>query len=673
MFYDVCIYIFYILTILTMKKQLYQLAIGFLGLFSVVSIQAQITPCENAFMTPGVNLSSSNFNNEYQKCDNHSPFELQAISRAETQLYFHWFTKGGKFLSQGPTFNNDTTGEFYLEVEGGGCLKEFPFIISNSPEIILYSSATEYCKDSDKPTVNVNIIEPATSPNLSNIYTLVRDNQFVATILGTYTLENASAGTYTIVTDFQGCMPFVPTITITEKECTSKVCEPTSDSIYDATLENNIYKSCDVAGWKLNYPNNQQPEGIEITWKKNGDVIESDIIELSMNIEITLDIFSVEATGKGCSWTKEIEIIRDSINAEITTSDANYRHCPENPIVIAAKGNNHIAGEEYIWEKKDNNGLYQFHGKGEILPNPSFGMFRMYVKTSRGCFSSPTEFPINEGDCNTTCNKQIKVKKINNNPIIGISPFQDSTHFYICDQEVLGLEAFVYPTTTGSITWYNVTSSPENNVGGNPLYVGLGLAGKYIARYQDGNCIVNSDTISVDYAIVSPIEILAYDGVDELEIKNKSILICPSQSVTLKPNIYYYTNYLWEKNNVFISNDIEAFAENEGYYTVSAMDPSGCYTQDYLTINVNHTPNCIVSGIENEHNQSIQLSPNPVASSLYIRGLEVSTVQVVSPLGKISTEQVFNGEINLENYPAGVYTILLIKNGKSEAHRIVKR
>ena len=656
-----------------MKKQFYQLAIGFFGLLSVLTIQAQKTPCDSAYIYPGINLSSD-FNNEFQRCGNWMQYELLARSNAKSDLYFHWYTKDGKYLTQGTSFKDDTTGQFYVEIEGGGCLKEIPFTIFSASEVTLQSSAIEYCKGATKPEIYMNIVYSQPFPKTGQVYNLYRDNQFVTAFINSTVLTDAEAGTYTI-NNTQQCPIATPTLTITEKDCAPKLCEPTSDSVYDATLVNQIYQSCAVAGWKLNFPNDKQPTGVEIIWIKNGSVLSRNHTALSVNVTGTKtpDKYSVEVTGQGCSWYKEISIIKDSINTEIISSDANYRHCPEKPIQVSVKGNTHLTGEIYTWEKKDTIGVYQLHGKGDTLPNPTIGMYRMYVKTKQGCVSMATEFSIVEGQCSTAaCAEFLKVEKIDYNPLPGKPILFNGKRFFICNQEQLGLEAYFMPVPNkGSITWYNVTTTIEQNVGGNPFYTTVG--GKYIARYTDGNCIVNSDTIIVDYAYTQPLEIKVFDGVKELVVKDKTITICPTTSVSLNTSPYYYTYYRWAKNAAFLSVNAEQKTDGAGYYTLITVDNQDCRSEDYLTVNINQSPNCVISGVQNGFNESVQLSPNPVVSSLYIKGVEANTVQVVSQIGQVTTEQVSNGAINLEKYPNGMYTVLIENNGKIEAHRIVKQ
>lgn len=655
-----------------MKKQIYQLAIGFLGLFSAITIHAQKTHCDSVYLSPGMNTYDVYLSQEFERCEQWMNYEVFANSYAKEPVYFQWKTKAGKFLTQGTSFSDDTLGEFVLEVESMGCLKDYPFTVNDGPEIFLDATSLEYCAEQAKPTLSVNVWYKSNRPIIQNQYMLYRDNQFVANVFGFYELKNAQAGTYTVVALNQQCLNSNSSITIKEKNCTPVVCEPLSDSLYDVQFDGQIYHSCDVAGWHLNFPDDKKPANVEISWKKNGVELQKNNVSLVINVDAvsTPDVYSVEVTGAGCKWSKEVEIVKDSINNGITTSDANYKHCASAPIVIAAKGNNHLTGEEYIWEKKDVNGVYQLHGKGDTLPNPSVGYFRMYVKTQRECVSMPTTFNIVEGQCATSCAQFMYVQKENYNPLPGELIGYNSNHFYICDQQQLGLYASFMPISTGSVTWYNVTTSTEQNVGGNPLYTTI--AGKYLARYTNGNCVVHSDTITIDYAYPQPLEIKVFEGSQELEVKNKTITICPSR-ITLKSDPYYFSYYNWEKNAVYLSNDDQLITDQAGYYTLTTVNYQGCRAEDHLTVNINQSPNCVISGVGTINSPSVEVSPNPVVSSLYIKGLQVQSVQVVSQLGHVTTEQVSNGELSLENYSAGIYTVLIENNGKIEAHRIVKQ
>lgn len=658
-----------------MKKHFYQLAIGTLALFGVHSSNGQ-TPCDSAYLVPNYNISEIGAYN-YQRCTPND-YELYVSSYAKTPLYFQWKTKAGDYLSEGSIFNEDTLGEFYLEIEGLGCVKPISFTIEETPFLSLDASSLEYCKDDDKPTLYADVYNHNGTSFGFNSYALSKDNKFIADVNGYYELENAEAGTYTLSPINQACWENTQTITITEKDCSPGICEPIKDSVYQTIFDGQIHKSCDLAGWKLTYPGDTIPNGVEIIWKQNGEELSRNHVALSIDVTATSspDTYSVYTSSESCSWSEEILVIKDSINSEFTSSDSNYYHCSENPLVITAKGNEHLTGVTYSWYKKDEHDTFVLHGEGLTLPNPEAGEFKLYVTTSQNCYSISETFTINEVMCEI----------FNNCPEIGIQrdhrthqnydPYHQN-YFVLCHNDDLVLYATNLPIDYkfggGKLNWYNVSTNTEEHLQSDN-YLHVFSPGKYIARYTDENCLSETDTIVVEYGPYIDLTISPkYDNI-VLEMNEDTVTICSDQTIKLDPNHYYLSNYEWEKDASFVSNNIAHETDEAGYYTLNVYDNNFCSEGATIVVKVDNNQECVISGLNNRFDQALELAPNPTSSSLTIvGGNDINTVQIVSQLGQTNTVNVTNGTIDLSSYKSGIYTLMIERNGTIETHKIVKQ
>lgn len=661
-----------------MKKHFYKLAIGLLGVCSTLSGNAQ-TSCDSVSIHSSYGVSGSY--PEYIQCEKFGEYALDTYKSSNSPLFLQWVTKTGTLLQQGSAFFSDTTGEFLLQIEGNGCFVERPFTIIDAPETILFSDKVSYCQNETKPTLSAEVFFLGNPPNFPTEYAVFKDNQPFVYFTNFTTLPDVSSGIYEIRNASQQCWNsnLNQTLTITEEQCTPKLCEPIKDSVYQTVFDGEIHKSCDLAGWDLTYPEGKRPEGVEIVWKRNGDEIQTNNIALSIDVVATNipDSYMVETSSSGCTWEKEIFIMKDSINTAITTSDPNYSHCDNAPITITANGNEHLSGETYTWEKKNNSGAYIPHGTGTVLPNPQIGDYRIYVETEQGCFSTPTSFTINDGNCPQECPELIVEKIQLNNPLFPIPPLNQN-YFTLCENNELILDAKTLingiPTIrTGSITWYEVSGSSPQNMGGNPFFVYT--PGLYIANYVDqANCNVNSDTIIVELSWPVDLKIIPMDGTTELEVINDAITICEGSNLSLVPDAFYHSYYKWEKDAAFISNEVMIDVDQAGYYTLLVYDYNGCWQDAYLNVNINQNPNCIITSIDDALGTQIELAPNPTSNNLtLVGGKDITSVQVISQLGISSTESVTNGTIDMSDYQSGVYTILIERNGNIETHRIVKQ
>lgn len=661
-----------------MKKHFYSLALGALSLFSTLTLQAQQTICDSVGLFASYGVSGNE--PEFIKCEKHSQYAIDTYTSTQEPLFLLWTTKSGELLQQGNVFSHDTTGEFVLHVEGNGCLAERPLTIIDAPEIYIDANKLTYCQNETKPTIFTEVFFVPVTPTSPESYSLYKDDQFYGSIQTIGTFSNVSAGVYEIRNDNQQCWnSLAPTLTITEETCEPELCEPIKDSVYQTEFDGQIHTSCDLAGWDLTFPEGKKPEGVTIIWKQNGEEIQRNNIALSIDVTAinSPDTYSVETSSENCSWSKEISIIKDSINTEITTNDPNFKHCPETPIIIEAKGNEHLTGETYTWEKKNASGSYVTHGTGTTLPNPEIGEYRMYIETARGCFSTPTSFSIYEGVCSNNC-PSILINKMNfNNPTVFI-PEYNPNRYILCERYDLVLEAnTIFETkpisTTGSITWYEVLATTEQNRGGNPIYISS--PGTYVAKYVDqNNCNITSDTVHVYSSEPIDLSIIPMDGSTELEIVNEEITICEGSTVTLNPNPYYHQYYEWELNAAQISTDVTIDVTENGYYTLQVVDYNGCWQDAALNVNINSDPNCTITGLNELTTSGIEFAPNPTSNSISIIGnIDLNTVQVVSQLGQIDILNVENGSIDLSNYQTGIYTLLIERNGTVEAHKIVKQ
>lgn len=653
-----------------MKKHFYKLAIAALGLFGAFSSNGQ-TPCDSS--TFSQNLGLSGYEPEFIKCNAWDNYSLQAHSYAKSDLYFMWATQDNKILQQGTLFEDDTTGEFKLMIEGMGCLKEIPFTIFDTPELLIWADKMSYCANETKPTLQTNIYFFGAQPSQPTSTTILKNgNYFEYVPFGSTTISDVEAGTYELRLDDQFCWNPTPnnSLTIVEEQCVPDNCTPDSLEVY-GEMTGDYYEICYESSAILHFPEGQTTDNLTIEWTKNGDSYKTDKTGIALYQENEFDNYQINVTGNGCTWQETFSTHTDSISTVFTSNDPNYRTCTETPLVLTAEGNPHITGEIYEWQKQVSVGKYEKVANGSTLTTTEEGKYRLFVYTNN-CGNYSSIFTVSTKECSTTCPEIWVEKRFSQYPHFPSSPILQN-YISICDQQSVILEA--YPTKgTGIITWYSYNSGTEVNMEGNPLH--LSSWGKYLAKYEDEHCSVVSDTIWVEPSIPTELTIIANVDGAEVPTTNDKITICPSNTIDLTADPIYHTYYEWSKDGTVLTgeNDATLYNVDPGYYNLIVEDYKGCLADAAITVIENDSPNCTVSGINDEFGTTIELAPNPTSSSLtLVGGNDINTVQIVSQLGQTNTVNVTNGTINLSSYQAGIYTLLIERNGTIETHKIVKQ
>ena len=111
----------------------------------------------------------------------------------------------------------------------------------------------------------------------------------------------------------------------------------------------------------------------------------------------------------------------------------------------------------------------------------------------------------------------------------------------------------------------------------------------------------------------------------------------------------FLNRYLWDINNSFIENSTSWAELNNGNFILSP------YSVTIFNGQINP------AGIEDFKTTDYVLFPNPTTGKLYLKSNSGKyKFQIFSPIGKLlKTGNVVNNEIDLENYPDGIYIVRL--------------
>ncbi len=159
--------------------------------------------------------------------------------------------------------------------------------------------------------------------------------------------------------------------------------------------------------------------------------------------------------------------------------------------------------------------------------------------------------------------------------------------------------------------------------------------------------IIEGDLIIRSCPALTDIEALANiapDALNALEITNCTMLgIC---------NILSICNYLAKEN---------ATADISG-------NASGCASYEEVT------SACMLVNTENVRPEVVHIHPNPTNGRLTVKGLSEGRIRIVDQFGRVLREQsMHNQEIDISNYPAGLYFIQLVFDHHWFSSRIIKK
>jgi len=213
-------------------------------------------------------------------------------------------------------------------------------------------------------------------------------------------------------------------------------------------------------------------------------------------------------------------------------------------------------------------------------------------------------------------------------------------------------------TGTGTVTFYttlNATNS-NGNTGGDQIYTGTRSASELILNPQVTG--VSPNTVTQDYVgdvIIDGSETSWSDGVESISFKLHS-----DNSITFAPASFV------------VNSDVEIDAvmpsilnQQIGVYDVFVDD---LMLENGFTVTIT---NAIA---DNELSDIIKVYPNPAASYIFVEGYEGAELQILDMSGRIFktiTNNTAKQRIDLNNLNAGLFVVMLEKDGKTAVKKFV--
>ncbi|MBS1634578.1 MAG: T9SS type A sorting domain-containing protein, partial [Bacteroidetes bacterium] len=148
-------------------------------------------------------------------------------------------------------------------------------------------------------------------------------------------------------------------------------------------------------------------------------------------------------------------------------------------------------------------------------------------------------------------------------------------------------------------------------------------------------------------------------------------LICVGQTVNLTAS-GSAVNYTWSSGSASSTETVSPTATT--VYTVTGTDANNCSQQAVVTVTVStctDVQNMLAAGI-------IQVYPNPASNEVNVESnSEIQSVTIMDALGKLEyqSEQVNSNQlrINIENYRAGIYFVIVRSGEHIRKFRLVKQ
>lgn len=490
------------------------------------------------------------------------------------------------------------------------------------------------------------------------------DQTFTASIMG---INNLSV----TVTDENGCQAFdsrqvlilISDIGISEVILPVATCSDTEETIR-VLVEN--YGNTNIAS----------TANIQVAFSVNGGepVTENIYLQsaLGTGMTVTHDFSGYTFTGAGeysiKAWTILSSDLRIENDSAFATIYVNELPAPvigngedsiviRNPVFLDA-GGGYIG---YMWQDGST-------GQTFSIDQPVEGWFSVIVTDLNNCTASDSLYvlyPLDDlaltginvplSDCELTDNEILGVE-ITNNGIFPVMAGDNIMVFYRISSglpvgETITLQNEIDPGAT--VTYTFATAADMTAPGTYEILA-------WLEYDSDGNHSNNSLTKTV-YVYGNPVPDLS-GGADTLY---------SSLPVTLDPGTF--EAYLWQDNSTGSEFEVTTF----GTYSVTVTDKFGCKGTDMVII---ESP--VSSGIPDLPEKDIRVWPNPVSEKLHVKiesgqmqdniTLEILNLRgMIMYTGVIKPYSFSGDEIDVRNFPKGMYLLRLSVNGESATRTIL--
>ena len=228
----------------------------------------------------------------------------------------------------------------------------------------------------------------------------------------------------------------------------------------------------------------------------------------------------------------------------------------------------------------------------------------------------------------------------------------------ICENETADITINLTGTAPWNISYTDGTNTFSETTSDNPYIFTVSDAGTYaLTALSDANCT------GTDFSGTANIAINALPSV----FIGNDTTILTSDTLILDAGAGF-SSYLWSDNSTEQTLTIYGNILGAGNYdfSVTVEDANTCENSDTINVSIEDPLSVNLNG-----KNSVLIYPNPTNGIFYIKSINpknVSSVSITTIEGKIIKEvkpNSENTEINLQDFPSGIYFIR-IKNNKNE-------
>jgi len=228
----------------------------------------------------------------------------------------------------------------------------------------------------------------------------------------------------------------------------------------------------------------------------------------------------------------------------------------------------------------------------------------------------------------------------------------------ICEGKTADIAVNLTGTAPWDISYTDGTNTFSETTSDNPYIFTVSDAGTYaLTALSDANCT------GTDFSGTANIAINALPSV----FIGNDTTILTSDTLILDAGAGF-SSYLWSDNSTEQTLTIYGNILGAGNYdfSVTVEDANTCENSDTINVSIEDPLSVNLNG-----KNSVLIYPNPTNGIFYIKSINpknVSSVSITTIEGKIIKEvkpNSENTEINLQDFPSGIYFIR-IKNNKNE-------
>ncbi|MBL4705781.1 MAG: PKD domain-containing protein, partial [Flavobacteriales bacterium] len=219
-------------------------------------------------------------------------------------------------------------------------------------------------------------------------------------------------------------------------------------------------------------------------------------------------------------------------------------------------------------------------------------------------------------------------------------------------------------TDATSFLWQvSAGATLSNPTASNPWFTATSTGSYTISLIATGSGGIDSSSVSVNIIVIPPPNASGFP--------DNSTVDLPSALVNFTNTSTNASNYSWGFGDGSTSTDVNPWHTYTaaGNYTVTLVAQNGICANDtiYFSITVNDPV-----GIK-EHDQVIQIYPNPFTGRLYINGIQNASYRFYNLIGKLVAEGTTNGIIQTTSIlSSGIYFLEIVEGNQRFRKEVVK-